>query len=313
MIPEFQDRVSHQGPCRGACFSLCLCLYLSLSTLPCNTPLFLLIKLGFGIPGWCSGLAPAFGPGPNPGDPGSNPTSALKLHDAFKKKKKDFIYLRERKRDQEQGGGWRQREEQTPLSREPGAGPIPGPRDHDLSRRLGHRGSPCMRDFCVPINWHQMPFFFFKCLNESDEHGFDNCLLKDTTFLESDCDEQLLMTVAFNQPVKLYSMKFQDLPRSMDFEEAERSEPTQALELTEDDIKEDGIVLLSNQGEETTRISYFTFIGTPVQATNMNDFKRRGNRDIGRGRSRLHVGSLMWDSIPKLRDDTLGGRQTLNC
>lgn len=30
----------------------------------------------------------------------------------------------------------------------------------------------------------------------------------------------------------------------MDFEEAERSEPTQALELTPDDIKEDGIVQL---------------------------------------------------------------------
>ena len=27
-----------------------------------------------GIPGWCSGLAPAFGPGLDPGDPGSNPT-----------------------------------------------------------------------------------------------------------------------------------------------------------------------------------------------------------------------------------------------
>uniref|UniRef100_A0A2K5ZFN2 PITH domain-containing protein n=1 Tax=Mandrillus leucophaeus TaxID=9568 RepID=A0A2K5ZFN2_MANLE len=135
-----------------------------------------------------------------------------------------------------------------------------------------------------------------------------NVLMKvmNTTFLESDCDEQLLITVAFNQPVKLYSMKFQgpdngqgpkyvkifiNLPRSMDFKEAERSEPTQALELTEDDIKEDGIVPLpyvkfqnansvtifvqSNQGEEeTTRISYFTFIGTPVQTTNMNDFKR---------------------------------------
>ncbi|MEJ1279311.1 thioredoxin-like 1 [Cricetulus griseus] len=98
-----------------------------------------------------------------------------------------------------------------------------------------------------------------ECLNESDEHGFDNCLRKDMSFLESDCDEQLLITVAFNQPVKLYSMKFQgpdngqgpkyvkifiNLPRSMDFEEAERSEPTQALELTEDDIKEDGIVPL---------------------------------------------------------------------
>ncbi|XP_048707705.2 thioredoxin-like protein 1 isoform X1 [Caretta caretta] len=145
-----------------------------------------------------------------------------------------------------------------------------------------------------------------ECLNESDEHGFDNCLRKDATYLESDCDEQLLITVAFNQPVKLYSMKLQgpdngqgpkyikifiNLPRSMDFEEAERSEPTQALELTPDDIKEDGIVQLryvkfqnvnsvtlfvqSNHGdEETTRITYFTFIGTPVQATNMNDFKR---------------------------------------
>uniref|UniRef100_A0A8I3Q729 Cytochrome c oxidase assembly protein COX19 n=2 Tax=Canis lupus familiaris TaxID=9615 RepID=A0A8I3Q729_CANLF len=28
-----------------------------------------------GIPGRCSGLAPAFGPGLDPGDPGSNPTS----------------------------------------------------------------------------------------------------------------------------------------------------------------------------------------------------------------------------------------------
>ena len=28
-----------------------------------------------GIPGWCSALAPAFGPGHDPGDPGSNPTS----------------------------------------------------------------------------------------------------------------------------------------------------------------------------------------------------------------------------------------------
>lgn len=31
-----------------------------------------------------------------------------------------------------------------------------------------------------------------ECLNESDEHGFDNCLRKDMTFLESDCDEQVI-------------------------------------------------------------------------------------------------------------------------
>ena len=34
-----------------------------------------------GIPGWCSGLAPAFGPGRDPGDPGSNPASGS-LHGA---------------------------------------------------------------------------------------------------------------------------------------------------------------------------------------------------------------------------------------
>uniref|UniRef100_M3YYE8 Thioredoxin like 1 n=1 Tax=Mustela putorius furo TaxID=9669 RepID=M3YYE8_MUSPF len=143
------------------------------------------------------------------------------------------------------------------------------------------------------------------CLLLFFPHYWNNCC-KTLTMLVNKIQCQLLITVAFNQPVKLYSMKFQgpdngqgpkyvkifiNLPRSMDFEEAERSEPTQALELTEDDIKEDGIVPLryvkfqnvnsvtifvqSNQGEEeTTRISYFTFIGTPVQATNMNDFKR---------------------------------------
>ncbi|XP_036385285.1 thioredoxin-like protein 1 [Megalops cyprinoides] len=146
-----------------------------------------------------------------------------------------------------------------------------------------------------------------ECLNESDDSGFENCLMKDSaSYLESDCDEQLLITMAFSQPVKLFSMKlhcsdfaqapkvvkvFINLPRSMDFDDAERSEPTQALELTEDDVKEDGLIPLryvkfqnvnsvtlfikSNQGdEETTKVNYLTFIGTPVQATNMNDFKR---------------------------------------
>ncbi|XP_042158670.1 thioredoxin-like protein 1 [Oncorhynchus tshawytscha] len=145
-----------------------------------------------------------------------------------------------------------------------------------------------------------------ECLNESDESGFENCLVKDTTYLESDCDEQLLVTMAFNQPVKLYSMKLQtsdfaqapkcvkifiNLPRSMDFDDAERSEATQTLDLAEEDFKDDGLIPLryvkfqnvqsvtmfvkNNQGdEETTKINYLTFIGTPVQATNMNDFKR---------------------------------------
>ncbi|NP_001279832.1 thioredoxin-like protein 1 [Callorhinchus milii] len=165
-------------------------------------------------------------------------------------------------------------------------------------------------DLDIPKGYMDLMPFINKtgceCLNECDEHGFDNCFRKDPTYLRSDCDEQLLMTIAFNQPVKLFSMRLQgpengeapkvvkiftNLPRSFDFDDAERSEATQTLELAADDIKEDGVTPLryvkfqnvnsvtlfvkSNQGEEeTTRIDFLTFIGTPVQATNMGDFKR---------------------------------------
>ena len=50
----------------------------------------------------------------------------------------------------------------------------------------------------VLISYSQMDLMPFinkagcECLNESDEHGFDNCLRKDMTFLESDCDEQVM-------------------------------------------------------------------------------------------------------------------------
>ena len=42
----------------------------------------------------------------------------------------------------------------------------------------------------------------------------------------------------------------------------------------------------------------------------MRDIER--GRDTGRGRSRLHAGSPMWDSIRGLKDHTLGQRQVLN-
>ena len=42
----------------------------------------------------------------------------------------------------------------------------------------------------------------------------------------------------------------------------------------------------------------------------MRDTER--GRDIDRGRSGLHAGSLMWDLIPGLQDHALGGRQVLN-
>ena len=44
----------------------------------------------------------------------------------------------------------------------------------------------------------------------------------------------------------------------------------------------------------------------------MRDTQRERSRDLGRGRSRVPVGSLMWDSIPGPRDHDLSQKQTLN-
>ena len=56
------------------------------------------------------------------------------------------------------------------------------------------------------------------------------------------------------------------------------------------------------------RISLFFFFNIYLF---MRDRER--GRDSGRGRSRLHAGSLMWDSILGLQDHALGRRQRLNC
>ena len=52
----------------------------------------------------------------------------------------------------------------------------------------------CLKSWFNFFQMDLMPFINkagCECLNESDEHGFDNCLRKDMTFLESDCDEQV--------------------------------------------------------------------------------------------------------------------------
>ena len=43
-----------------------------------------------------------------------------------------------------------------------------------------------------------------------------------------------------------------------------------------------------------------------------NERERERGRDTGRGRSRLHAGNPMWDSIPGLQDHTLSRREVLN-
>ena len=45
----------------------------------------------------------------------------------------------------------------------------------------------------------------------------------------------------------------------------------------------------------------------------MRDTERKSGRDTGRGRSRLHAGSSMQDSIPGPWGHALSRRQALNC
>ena len=44
----------------------------------------------------------------------------------------------------------------------------------------------------------------------------------------------------------------------------------------------------------------------------MTDTERKRGRDTGRGRSRPHAGSPMWDSIPGLQDQALRLKAALN-
>ncbi|XP_011425198.2 thioredoxin-like protein 1 [Crassostrea angulata] len=144
-----------------------------------------------------------------------------------------------------------------------------------------------------------------ECLNESDEHTLSHALTTKGGYLESDCDEQLLISVEFTQSVKLHSLKlyapeengpkmvkiFQNVPRALDFDQAESNEAVQILELTPADLKEGTLIPLryvkfqnvgnvtvfikDNQtGAETTQIDYIGFVGSPLDTTNMSEFKR---------------------------------------
>lgn len=144
-----------------------------------------------------------------------------------------------------------------------------------------------------------------ECLNESDDHKLPHALDAKGGYLESDCDEQLIITIAFNQQMKLHSFRlhaegakapkcvrlFVNLPNAPDFDSAESMAAVQEFELTDEDMKAGSIVNLkyvrfqnvksvtmfvkNNQGdEETTQIDRLGFIGCPVTTTNMNEFKR---------------------------------------
>ncbi|XP_022914878.1 thioredoxin-like protein 1 [Onthophagus taurus] len=143
-----------------------------------------------------------------------------------------------------------------------------------------------------------------ECLNESDEHPLAQCLTAGSGFLQSDCDEQLIISITFNQAVKIHSIKFKgpsdkgpknvrifiNQPRTLDFDMVESCTSVQDLEVTPSDLEGNPVNLRyvkfqnvtniqifvkdNQSGDEVTQIDHLAIIGTPINTTNMGDFKR---------------------------------------
>jgi len=150
-----------------------------------------------------------------------------------------------------------------------------------------------------------------ECLNQKDSNPVQN-LFTPGARLESDCDQQLIISITFNQPVKIHSLAFgamnedasatlENGPKKIslftnhattpDFSDVESLTPTQELDLDPAALKDTPIELryvkfqnVSNlvifveenqeDSDELTIISSLRIIGTPKDASNMADFKR---------------------------------------
>jgi len=144
-----------------------------------------------------------------------------------------------------------------------------------------------------------------ECLNMSDDHTLEHALTNKEGYLESDCDEQIIIALEFSQPVKLHSMKisgpvdkgpknvklFLNQPNTIDFDSAESFECVQKFQLTTEQLTDTtpiplryvkfqnvqniNIFIKDNQeNTETTQIDHLAFYGSPVNCTNMGEFKR---------------------------------------
>lgn len=143
-----------------------------------------------------------------------------------------------------------------------------------------------------------------ECLNEADDHPLAHSFTSGGGFLQSDCDEQLILSVTFNQAVKIHSLKFRapeklgpktlkifiNQPRTIDFDMAESFTAVQDLVLDPNDlagnpvnlryvkfqnVQNIQIFIKDNQsGGDVTQLDYIGFIGSPIATTKMDDFKR---------------------------------------
>jgi hypothetical protein len=143
------------------------------------------------------------------------------------------------------------------------------------------------------------------CLNQQEKNNVRNIFNNNDMYLESDVDEQLLISIPFNQAVKIHSIKLvagdiEHAPKTIKiysnrlnigFDETDSIEETQCINLSKTDYEKNDIIPLrfvkfqnitnialfvkDNLGdEETTIIKELRFIGSPVETTNMEQLKK---------------------------------------
>lgn len=148
--------------------------------------------------------------------------------------------------------------------------------------------------------------------NESSQYPMENLFIGDTRLgCKSDADEQLILHIAFVEQVKVFSIKLTEFNRgsevennpttvhihvnrcNLGFEDIEDVEPTQTLELTAADLKEDAdpiqlkfvkfqrvrsltLFIEDNAGGDVSSLGGLKLMGRPVASTNMKDFKKQG-------------------------------------
>eukprot|EP00291_Cryptomonas_curvata_P025462 CAMPEP_0172172392 /NCGR_PEP_ID=MMETSP1050-20130122/12420_1 /TAXON_ID=233186 /ORGANISM="Cryptomonas curvata, Strain CCAP979/52" /LENGTH=290 /DNA_ID=CAMNT_0012843925 /DNA_START=103 /DNA_END=973 /DNA_ORIENTATION=+ len=184
-----------------------------------------------------------------------------------------------------------------------------------------------------------------ECLNEQTGHSIKNAIeepmrLDNAVFLSSDCDQQLLINVRFQQSVKLHSISLTALnaecapkslkifvnPMNIGFDEAESQTSTQTVEFTPDQVAEGSVVPLKfvkfqsvttlaifigeNFGDkDRTVVHSLKFYGCPRDLCDMKDWdKVKKLADVRRGLRQAQAdASPACPSAPLLDKDTRSG------
>lgn len=158
-----------------------------------------------------------------------------------------------------------------------------------------------------------------ECLNQKDDHPIASVFTDDDSFLSSDADQQLIVSMGFNMPVRVHSIAFKCTftpetapdasgPKTiklfcnqsaLDFDDMDSAVAVQELTLTQSQlesgepvalkfVKFQNVNILSifvqdNQGDtELTAITSIKMYGQPRDKTNMSEFKRvAGSKNEG--------------------------------